>query len=294
MSALVKSIARAIRKWHSDHIFKEAAALAFYTILGLPALLLVISSTLGFFVDNTTVNQFIFELFTRYTNPTIGLEIQNLLISTPAISFNSLGAVFGLVLLFFTATSITHSLQSALNTIWKLGKPAFSWSNFFRQKARLLLVLPFTSLFFLTIIILQTLLPAIWSWLPVPPLPGFGLMFVRWILSVSLLVLVFTLIYKLVPHARIRNQDALVGGTITATLFTVGNLVISWYLTNRTLTLHSAASSILALLLWLYYSTIIFLIGAEITQAYATLQGHAIISTATNRWRRWVRNLFRV
>lgn len=285
MSALVKSIARAIRKWHSDHIFKEAAALAFYTILGLPALLLVVTSTLTIFVDSATVNQFVFELLTRYTNPAIGLEVQSLLISTPAISFNSLGAVFGLVLLFFTATSIAHSLQSALNTIWKLDKPAFSWSNFFRQKARLLLVLPFTSLFFLTIIILQTLLPAIWSWLPLPPLPGFGLMSVRWILSVSLLVLVFTLIYKLVPHARIRSQDALVGGIITASLFTLGNLVISWYLANRTLTVHSAAGSVVALLLWLYYSAIIFLIGAEITQAYATYRGHAISNFGTNQWR---------
>lgn len=294
MSTFAGSVTRVIRKWHSDHIFKEAAALAFYTVLGLPAFLLLTASTLTAFVAGPTVNQFLVNLFNDYTSPAVSLEIQTFLVDTPAISFNSVGAVLGLVLLLFTTSSISNSLQSALNTIWKLDKPTLGWKEVLRQRGRLFLALPLLSLLFLTIIVLQTLLPTILSWLPVPALPNIWLVLIRWITSVGLLILVFASIYKFVPHARIRNRDAFIGGAITAGLFTVGNIVIGWYLASRTLTLHNAAGSLIALLLWLYYSAIIFLIGAEITQAYATLQGHAIISTTTNRWRRWVRNLFRV
>lgn len=272
MKKFVKLLKQIARCWQKDQTLKEGAALAFYTILSLPAFLLLLVSGASLFIETPLAAAQLSAATAHYIEPTANQEIAAILQAVPKISLGSAGAIVSLLVLIWSASSIAGNLQTALNTIWDIVPTARSWKAAIKNRLRLLLMITVVSILFLTIIFLQTLLPAILNWFN-NPLAGapLALAIVRWIGGLILLIGVFVGIYKFVPQAKVGWREAAFGGTATAVLFTLGNALISWYIGHGTLNLYGSASSLMALLLWVYYSSIIIFVGAELTQIFAHL-----------------------
>ena len=292
MKKFLSILNQTARGWQKDKAMKEGAALAFYTVLSLPAFLLLIVSGAGIFIDTPAAAVKLANLTALYIGPVANQEIQTMLQTVSAIGFGSVGAIVSVAVLIWSASSIAGNLQNALNNIWNIAPAKRGWKVTLRNRLKLFLMLVVAGLLFLAVVLLQTLLPTVLEWTGqlvfVPPLI---LAAVQWLFSLALLIGLFAIIYKFVPQARISGRDAIIGGTTTAILFTLGNALISWYIGRSNLSLYGTAGSLMALLLWIYYSSVVIFIGAEFTQAYATAYGRSIISTDMSRWRRWLHRL---
>lgn len=295
MKKFVKLLKETAQAWQKDQALKEGAALAFYTILSLPAFLLLLVSSAGIFIDTPQAAAQLSAVTAQYVGPIANQEIATILQTVPEIGFGSIGAVVSVLVLIWSASSIAGNLQRALNTIWNIVPASQGWKAAVKNRLRLLLMILVVSVLFLGIIFLQTLLPAVLNWLgnPLAQAP-LVLAPLRWVGGLVILIAVFAGIYKFVPQAKVGWCEAMVGGAATAVLFTLGNAVISWYVGRSNLNLYGSAGSLMALLLWVYYSSIIIFVGAEFTQIFAHLHGRTIVGTnlpRLRRWQQWFKNL---
>lgn len=292
MKKILRLLNQTARGWQRDKALKEGAALAFYTILSLPAFLLLIISVAGIFIDTPAAAAKLSSLTALYVGPIANQEIQTMLETVPAIGFGSVGALVSVLVLIWSASSIAANLQTALNNIWNITPASRGWKTVLRKRVKLLFMLLAVGVLFLTVVLIQTLLPAVLHWTGQPFIvPPLLLGAVQWLFSLVLLIGIFAAIYKFIPQAHISGRDALVGGIITAVLFTLGNALISWYISRSNLSLYGTAGSLMALLLWIYYSSVIIFVGAEFTQTYASAYGRSIVNADMSRLRRWLHRL---
>jgi membrane protein len=258
------------REFSDDEAMPRAAALAFYTALGLaPTVLLFLSvaAFLGEDIKQDLVNQMEtmvggegargIEMVVRHaeSKPQAGV----------------LSAVVGFLTVLFSASGIFAELQTTLNRIWnvKRGPNAGTWNW---VKVRLLSVGTLLSVLFLLLVSL-VLSAALSALLERGALWGL----VDLAASILLYVLLFALIYKMLPDVEISWRDVWVGAALTAALFAVGKYFIGLYLGKSGLASgYGAAGSLVALLAWVYYSALIVLFGAEVTQVYAKRWGSGI------------------
>ena len=254
----------------------KAAALALYTALGLAPvvlLLLAVTSWLG-----PTTQQTIVDEVEGMVGNEAGKGINEIIASTKREqeqqASGTLSAVVGLITVLISVSGIFAQLQASLNDIFVVApKPrAAIWSWL---RSRLLSTGTFLSALFLLLVSLVVT-------------AGIAMVFGRsgpiWMVLnvvVSLLVYaaLFALIFKLLPDAEIRWRDVWIGAMMTAVLFSVGKFLIGLYLGHSAVTSsYGAAGSLVALIVWVYYSAIIVLVGAEVTQAYVRRLGSGIRS----------------
>lgn len=295
MPKLAKLLKKTGQTWRKDQVLKEGAALAFYTILSLPAFLLLLVSSASLFIDTPQAASHLGNLAARYVSPVVNQEIGAILHTVPQLGFGSIGAIVGVLVLCWSASNIAGNLQTALNAIWGIVPTNRGWQAALKNRLRLLLMVTSVSLLFLGTIFLQTLLPTVLIWFE-NPLANAPLLSgaVRWVAGLLVLTGTFATIYKFVPQAKINWGDAAIGGAGTAALFTLGNALIGWYIGRSNLNLYGSAGSLMALLLWIYYSSIILFVGAEITRICAHAQGRTIVSSDLSRlrrWQQWFKNL---
>lgn len=258
-----------------DKAPRLAAAIAYYAIFSIAPLLLFAVAVAGFFLSREAV---LADLF----GPT-GLISQNLgastaeflkgLVKPDALQQGSITAtIVAFITLFLGATGLFVQLQDALSSLWGADPPPPGGLLKVVQ-ARVVSFLLILSIGFilLTFLVLNTYLSAIAQSLG--DRIGVGAFFVRagtLLLSVLLLTPVFALIYKFLPAVKLQWREVWVGSLVTAVLFTVGQVTIGFYLgRSATSSVFGAAGSLVALLLWIYYSAMIFFFGAEVTWVYS-------------------------
>jgi YihY family inner membrane protein len=189
----------------------------------------------------------------------------------------SLATLFGMTILFFGATSVFAQLQDALNTIWGV-KPAdeTTWTSAIKDRLWSFAVVLGIGFLLLVSLVLSAALAAAAQFLTPSTLPGGAYLWqaLNWFVSFGLVALLFALIYKLLPDAQIEWSDVWVGAAVTALLFACGKYLIGLYLGRSTwISAYGAAGSLVVVLLWVYYSSQIFLFGAEFTYVYANQAG---------------------
>jgi len=188
--------------------------------------------------------------------------------------------VFGVGMIIFSATTVFISLQNGLNSVWGIkSKPKRDVLKFFIN--RLLSFAMVISIGFLLLVslvlntfisVFNNLLTDWFSGITSYIIPGTNL-----ILSLVIITVVFAMIYKILPDARVRWADVWVGAFVTTLLFLLGKYLIGFYLGTSSLsTTYGAAGSLVLLLIWVYYSSIIIFVGAEFTYVYSKEVGHQI------------------
>jgi len=274
---MVRLIRATWDEFSKDDALSLSAALAYYTLLSLAPLLVLLVGIAGLVWGEDANAQ---ARFIREIQPLLGQDVaqtlKTLLDNADVRQTGLVGTIIGLGTLLLGASGAFYQLQAALNKIWGVPPPAgSSWRVLFKKRATSLLAVLGTgvllALSFLLSAFLGTLGKIFAEWLPAS---STILMAWNWVLSLAIMTLLFGLIFRLLPDINIPWRDVWIGGAVTSILFQLGNIGISYYLSRSgTASVFGAASSIVALLIWINYSITIFLFGAEFTQVYSTRAG---------------------
>lgn len=259
--------------WVRDYAQSMGAALAFYTMFSIAPLLLIVISIAGLVFGEDAARGEIFNQLDSVLGTPGALAVQSLIerAGKPATSVPA--SVFGLIFLFIGATSVFGELQDALDRIWRAPARAGHSGLWRLLRARLLsfgMILGIGFLFMVPLALSAGLavLNRYWN-----PLFGEWATLVNTIeltLGFVLPTVVFAMIYKTMPRARIDWSDVWVGATVTSLLFLAGKFLIGAYIGRTGISsAFGAAASLVVVLLWVYYSAQIFLFGAEFTWVYS-------------------------
>ena len=270
---------RALQDWWNDNCLRLAASLAYYTALSLAPLVLLIVGVVGLVLDRQQVGAQISVQLEGLIGPA-GRELVTSILAATNPQGGTVATIIGLATLLIGATAVFGELQATLNLIWEVqpaptnGVWAGIWAVLRDRIFSLTLVLALAFLLLVSLVISAALAGA--TALFRGPEQAVLSRILEIVVSLLVLTFVFALLYKYVPDAEIGWRDVWLGGLITAVLFTLGKTAIGFYLGQASVgSAYGAAGSLIALLVWVYYSALIMFFGAEFTHAW-TIRHHAV------------------
>jgi membrane protein len=276
IGSLWSLIKESISQWSEDYAPSMGAALAYYTIFSIAPLLVIAIALAGFFFGQDAASGEIFAQLRGLLGDEGAAAVQGLVKSASEPGRGTFAAVAGVVTLLIGATTVFGELQSDLDRIWDAPKPEKSglWGML---RGRLLSFGMILGIGFLLLVslILSAALSALGRFFDA----WFGewelaIQTVNFVVSFAMITGLFAMIYKLLPRCDISWKDVWVGATVTSLLFAIGKLLIGLYLGKSSVTSgFGAAGSLVIVLVWVYYSAQIFLLGAEFTKVYAHRYG---------------------
>jgi membrane protein len=263
-----------------DEALSRGAAIAFYTVTSLAPVLLIVISIAGLVFGAEAARGAILGQLTALMGQQAADVLQAALASASTTSSGVLATMVGVVTLLVTASGMFGEMQVALNRIWKAEPKSGTISNLVRARAASLGLVAALGFLLVVSLVVSAAITALGSyldaWLP------FGkviLSIINSLVSLALLTVLFAAIYKVLPDRSIAWRDVIVGAAVTAVLFTIGKSLIGWYLgSSAVASSYGAAGGLIVLFLWVYYSTQVFLAGAEFTKVYATSRGRGPVA----------------
>jgi membrane protein len=269
--------------WDNDNIGQQGAALAFFTVLSLSPLLIivVVLSSFGFGREAASGH------LVSQIRGLIGIEgarfVQSLITNAYKSDSNLPAAIFSIVMLLVGASAVFISLRDSLNTIWRIQqKPIGIVRAFLRGRYLSFAMILGIGFLLLVSLILSAALAAMSDYLSkiLPILSGL-VSLLDFIISFVGITAIFAFMFKFLPAATLRWKDVVVGAAVTSLLFSIGKLAIGLYLGNGAIgSTFGAATSLVIIMLWAYYSSQIVLFGAEFTRLYAMRFGTKILPSA--------------
>ena len=272
--ALFKNTAR---EWIQDKCPQLGAALAYFTVFSLAPLVLVLLAIFGLiFGGSDQARQKITEQLQYLIDPSGIKVIQDIAANAAKPQAGILATTIGVVLALFGASGVFGQLQEALNTIWGVKpKPGGGLMGFIRTRFLSFAMVGGVCFLLLVSLTVETLLRGLNAYLknvmPGGDIVAFALFL---IFDLAVIILLFAMIFRYLPDAKVAWRDVWIGATLTAVLFALGKFVLGLYLGSGAAgSAYGAASSLITLLLWIYYAAQILLFGAEFTQVYANTYG---------------------
>lgn len=263
-------------EWSEDNASRMAAALAYYAIFSIAPLLIIVIAVTGFlFGQQAAQGQVHTQLVDLLGHNAAGF-IEDMVRNASASNRGLWATIIGGAFLLYAATNVFAALQGALDTVFNVSpKPGRGWAQVLRERALTFLMVVMIALVILSSLAVSTAVSAVnRAVFNAPPL---ALQMVNVGVSLAIFTLLFAAMFKYLPDIKIKWKDTLIGAFVTAVLFTVGKWGLGFYLARpSTTSVYGAAGSLVALMIFTYYSTQIFFIGAEFTQVYARRQGREI------------------
>ena len=269
-----------VNNFLDEDSFSYASSIAFSTIFSLPAILIIALGIATAFYERSVVQDELIRQVGWLIGPSSALEIENIIANATLDSNSTFAKIMGIITLTVGATAIFLSLQSSLNKIWGIKpKPRRGWVKFIINRLISLAMVISLGFVFLVSLLIDTVLVLFQEIITrfMEDVTLYVVTGINIVISLGFVALVFALIFKVLPDATIRWRDVWVGSVVTALLFTGGKYLIGFYLGNSSFnSAYGAAGSLVIILVWVYYSTIILLFGAELTSVYARERGSGI------------------
>jgi membrane protein len=272
------------QEWLEDKAPQLGAALAYYTVFSLAPLILVLLAIVGVIFRDDPAGAWnkITQQMSYFLDPSTLEVVQNIAQKAAEPGKSTIATIIGVALAIFGASGVFGQLQDALNTIWGVkAKPGGGMWGFLRTRFLSFAMVAGVCFLLLVSLTLESLLKAFSHYVQ-SILPG-GIVValaVYLIFDFAVVVLLFAMIFKFLPDVQIQWRDVWIGAVITAILFGIGKWLLGFYLGSGAAgSAYGAASSLITLLLWVYYSSQILLFGAEFTQVYAARAGRAFQPT---------------
>jgi membrane protein len=279
-------LTRAYADWSSDGAARLGAALAYFTLFSVAPVLIVVTGVVGLFIGRAAAQGQIAPWLERFLSRE-GAQAAELMLKQAATPTGGIvTTVVGVVTLFLGTSALVAELRHSMNIVWRVQQPPSEETGVVASVRSLLsdrlyafLIVIGAGLLVLTSLIVNTTVTVAATyfegWLPTPAIV---LQMFNVVVSFGLMTTVFTLVYKMVPDAHVSWGDACIGALITALLFVVGTMALSVFVgTAGGSSMYGTAASVLALLVWVYYSAQVFFFGAEITRIFASEYGAGII-----------------
>ncbi len=258
-------------EWREDNALTQGAALAYYTIFSMAPLLMLVIAIAGLALGRSAVQGELIDRIHATVGPEAGRVVAGALEQVSRPSAGIAATVISVITMLLGASSVFGQLQASLNLIWGVDRSQGGLRHTVRQRLATFLVIVGIGVLLLASVVLTAVVAALQETLA-QQLPALADALPSLNLGVSFVLTTtfFAMIYKVLPAARMRWSDVWLGGAFTALLFTIGKTFIGLYLGRTGVTsVYGAAGSLVLLLLWIYYSAQIFLIGAEFTEVYS-------------------------
>ncbi|QMU27853.1 YihY/virulence factor BrkB family protein [Adhaeribacter radiodurans] len=267
-------------KFTQDSPLDSAAIIGFYTIFSLPAVLIIIIRIAGAAFGQEAVRGEVVSQISGIVGQNSAEQIQTIIENASLSPSNTFGTIVGVCTMAFAATTVFVALQNALNAMWEVkAKPGKSWVKLIIS--RLLSLAMVVSLGFLLVVSLS--IEVILGLLNDYIRQAFSGVAIFLVMAGNLLVsflistAIFATIFKVLPDVKIRWTNVWIGAIVTAVLFVIGKYGINLYLQYDPLSdTYGAASSMVLLVVWVYYTSIILLLGAEFTLVYSREKDNGI------------------
>jgi membrane protein len=258
-----------------DEALSRGAAIAFYTATSIAPILLIVIAVAGLAFGRDAAQHAITAQLSGFMGQQTAEVLQTAVASAAGKTSGILATIIGIATLIATASGVFGEMQSALNTIWKVKPKGTTLSRLIRARAASLSLVAALGFLLIVSLVVSAGLTAFGDYLnSILPFGALVLSVLNVAVSLVLVSLLFAAIYKVLPDRHLEWRDVIFGAVVTAVLFTVGKSLIGWYIGSSAIaSTYGAAGALIVLLLWIYYSVQIFLLGAEFTKVYANRHG---------------------
>jgi membrane protein len=277
---------KTISEWLNHKPFRLAAALAYYTLFSMAPLLVAALGIAGLVFGEDAARGQLFGPLQSLLGPNSADAVQNAVAAASIKSSGIVATVAGVVTLLVGASAVFAELQDALNTIWDAQpSPDAGMRSIVKKRLLSLSMVAVIGFLLLVSLALSSILNAIGAYMgSVLPVSAFLMEAVNFVVSFAVITLLFAAIFKILPDIDNTWSDVWIGALATAALFTVGKSMIGIYIGRTALdSTYGAAASLVVVLVWIYYSSLILFLGAEFTHVYAQRRGSQTGATDASR-----------
>jgi len=270
---------QAFALWEKSRAATMGAALAYYTLFSLPPLLVIALAAASLVLGHDAATGRLAEELQKVVGEDVAEAMQGMIQKDNETGGGPLAMAVGTILLLFGASGVFGELQTSLNTIWQVQPKAGRgvWGIIKDRFLSFTLVLG-TCFLLLVSLVVSTALSVVAAWWTPESVPGGTLLWqvVNSVVGFGVIMLLFAFIFRFLPDAKINWRDVWVGSAVTALLFLGGKQVLGLYLGQKGVTSsYGAAGSLVLVLIWVYYTAQIFLLGAAFTRVYALHRGNS-------------------
>ncbi len=274
----------AFKKWNAKDPFRQSAVIAYYAIFSLPGLLVLIVTLAGYVFGRETVSNHMAEQISATMGADTAVQIKDMIVKATQGGTSFWGTIIGVVTILAGATGVFAQFQKSLNVIWEVKASEQKSGIWSLLRVRLFSFGLIVSIAFILVVslVISTMLSAFASWLSSHFSTSFSviLQIVNFLISLVILSLLFASMFKYFPDAKIKWRDVRIGSFVTALLFELGKFALGLYFGKANpASGYGAAGSVILILLWTSYSTMIVFYGAEFTRVYASVYSGEVIPT---------------
>ena len=268
------------KEFVSDNAMKLSASLSYYTLFSMAPMLIIVIAVSSVVLGKEAVEGYLFQQFEDIIGPLGAMQLQEMIRNVNVSNDTPWVAAIGIVTLIIGATGVFVEIQDSVNAIWSIKvKVKHSWLKFLKNRLLSFSMVVGIGFLLLVTLTVSSLLSMLYDRLSV----YFGqAIWVAWILTNTIttatVLSLFAIIFKVLPDAKLKWRDVLVGAFFTAILFLAGKYLINIYLSkSSTVSAYGAAGAVVLIILWIYYSSAILFFGAEFTKVYADKYGGRIL-----------------
>jgi len=281
---------QAFTGFSNDRVLKMSGSLAYSTIFSIAPLIILIISLADIFYGRDAIEGSIYGQISGFVGSDAAAQIQNMIRNASLSGKSHIAVVIGVITLVIGATSVFGEIQDSINIIWGLKpKPKRGWVKMLLNRLWSFSVIASFGFILLVSLMVNTIIEALMNQLQrlFPHVTVVLVYIANQLVILGITTLLFAVIFKVLPDARIKWRDVLAGAFATSLLFMLGKFVITFYINHSSVgTAYGAAGSLVVILLWVYYSSAILYFGAEFTKAYAAKHGSRIYP---NHYAVWVK-----
>lgn len=277
MNQFLQMAKEAFTLWGRSRSATMGAALAYYTLFSIPPLLMIaLAAATLIFGQEAATGQLATEL-EKVVGKNVAQAMQGMVQKDQQTGGGPLAMVIGVVVLLFAASGVFGELQTSLNTIWQVQpKPGRGIMGIVKDRFLSFTLVLGTCFLLLVSLVISTVLSVVSAWWTPESVPGGAYLWqgINALVSFGVITALFAFIFRFLPDAQIRWKDVWIGAAVTAVLFLAGKQILGLYLAQKGVTSsYGAAGSLVLVLIWVYYTSQIFLFGAAFTRVYAVRHG---------------------
>jgi membrane protein len=267
-------------EFDDQEIMKKSAALAYYTVFSLAPMLIIILSVVEFIYGDEAIQGSLYGQITGFVGASAAAQIQDMIKNAAVSDKSTVATIISIVTLVFSATGVFTEIQDSINSIWHLkAKPKVGFMKLLINRLISFSMVVSLGFVLLVSLVITAMIEAFGKALErmMPDVTVYIIYAINLIVTLGVVTVLFGIIFKVLPDAKIRWKDVFAGSFVTAVLFIIGKFLITVYLgTSNVTSSYGAAGSLIVILLWVYYSSIILFFGATFTRIYAQIKGCSI------------------
>ncbi|HSP12579.1 MAG TPA: YihY/virulence factor BrkB family protein [Salegentibacter sp.] len=271
---------KAYISWNRNEPYARSATIAYYTLFSLPSLLIIVVTIASYFFDQEKVQVRITSEIGEFIGQDSAKAIEAI-VSNAAVSDDSTWAlIFGIALLLFGATGVFFQLKMAMNNIWNVAAKKSTYMQMILDRVISFGMVLVIGLLLLVSMVISAVLAVLRDHIEnfAPGITGFMVDLANFLISFVIVTTLFASIFKLLPDIKIRWRITYLGAALTTLLFLLGENLLGFYFgKSEPASVYGGASSVVLILLWVYYTCLILFFGAEFTVQYALYRNEKVV-----------------